>query len=111
MIHAGVAVRAILDAALSEAEWQQQIIDLARLCGWDWYHVYDSRRSNPGWPDLALWCGPHLWLVEAKSERGRLSAAQQMTLDGLRQVQQVHVALWRPRDWPTVERVLAGPAR
>jgi hypothetical protein len=35
---------------VNEAVWQQQVIDLATLYGWEHYHSFDSRRSVPGWP-------------------------------------------------------------
>ena len=39
---------------MSEAEFQAQVVELARLRGWRTHHHYDSRRSTPGWPDLVM---------------------------------------------------------
>lgn len=38
--------------AVPEAEWQQTVIASAERAGWKVYHTHDSRKSNPGWPDL-----------------------------------------------------------
>lgn len=79
-----------------EREWQQQVIDLARMYGWLVYHTFDSRRSEPGFPDLTL---VHSGVVfaELKTDRGRLSPAQEVWLSRLRAAgAEVHV--WRPRD-------------
>ncbi len=54
-------------AVLSEADFMDQVIDLAHLYGWMVYHTYDSRRSAPGYPDLAF-CHPvhhHYFLAGA----------------------------------------------
>lgn len=92
--------------ALSEARWQRQVLTLARLHGWWTYHVQDSRRSAPGWPDLVLLRPPSVLLVELKTDHGRLSAAQRQVLDALATCGlEVHV--WRPRDLPVIGRRLA----
>jgi hypothetical protein len=72
------------------------------------YHTFDSRRSNPGFPDLTLVKGSTLLFVELKSTKGRLTPAQSEWLEALGFV--ASVATWRPchyRDG-TVERVLRG---
>ena len=100
--------RALLDSLVSEKDFQQHIIDTARLCGWDCYHTHDSRRSEPGFPDLVL-AHPRLGLImpELKTERGRVSAAQQHWLDLLRHLG-IDAPVWRPRDLPLIEKRLQG---
>ena len=39
---------------MNEKEFMQQVTDAARKLGWKVYHTYDSRRSEPGFPDLVL---------------------------------------------------------
>ena len=39
---------------ISEKDFQQQVKDLARMLGWKTYHTYDSRRSDPDFPDLVM---------------------------------------------------------
>lgn len=95
---------------VSEKDWQLQVIELAELYGWRVYHTFDSRRSNPGWPDLVL-CRPtsgELLYVELKTDKGRLSAAQRAWLDALAACgQETHV--WRPRDFDAVHDRLKRP--
>ncbi len=83
--------------AISEKEFLQQVIDLAHLTGWLCYHTHDSRRSCKGFPDLILVRGTQLLAAELKSEKGRLSPAQQQWLDAL-SAAGVEVAVWRPSD-------------
>ena len=63
------------------------------------YHTHDSRRSEPGFPDVVV-VGPHglLWR-ELKSSTGRLTPDQRVWLDKLRQAGS-DVDVWRPSDWP-----------
>lgn len=101
--------RAILDRAISEEAFQRQITDLATICGWLWHHVPDSRRSNPGYPDLVL-CHPRhgrIVFVEVKTERGRVSHAQHVWGGALRSAGCDH-RVWRPRHWDEVVAVLTG---
>ena len=48
------------------------VVDLARTLGWRVYHTYDSRRSQPGFPDLVL-VRERILFLELKSETGKLS--------------------------------------
>lgn len=91
---------------LSEAQFQAQVVALARLFGWESYHPWLSVRSARGWPDLALVRPPRLILAELKSEKGKATVAQQRWLDLLGQCPGVEVYLWRPSDWPTIEEAL-----
>ena len=61
------------------------------------YHTYNSRRSEPGFPDWVI-VGQHLMFRELKTERGRLSAAQIAWLDDLKAAGQ-DAGIWRPSDW------------
>jgi hypothetical protein len=91
---------------LSEQDWQARVLDLAEHTRWLRYHVYDSRRSAPGFPDLTLLRGDQLVFAELKSAGGRVTPAQQVWLDGLTRVRHLHVHVWRPGDWRTVQDVL-----
>lgn len=94
-----------------EAEYQAQIVELAEATGWAVYHTYDSRRSNSGWPDLALWRGATLLFLEIKSETGKVTAEQEATIAQLKQVKFVHAAVCRPRHWDEIAETLKGAAR
>src|SRR6266568_2387284 len=90
-------------ASLSEQDFMQQIIDLAHIYGWLCYHTYDSRRSAPGYPDLAF-CHPtrcHYFLAELKAERGRLSPAQKLWIDALHAAG-IECHVWRPSDFDAI---------
>ena len=89
-----------------EADFQADVLELAGLTGWLSYHAYDSRRNAAGWPDLALVKPPRLLLVELKTTRGRLRPEQRVWLTALSACPGVEVAVWRPRDWPMIERAL-----
>lgn len=98
------ATRPILDA-LTERAFQAQVIRYARVFGWAVYHTHDSRRSQPGFPDLVLVRRPRIVWAELKSQRGTVTTEQQAWLDELRACdQEVHV--WRPSDWRIVEGTL-----
>ncbi len=60
---------------MTEAQFQQQIIDLAHALGWRTYHTHDSRRSAPGFPDLVL-VRDRIVYLELKTETGKVSHDQ-----------------------------------
>lgn len=97
--------RVVLDSAVSERQFQDAIVELATRLGWMWYHVPDSRRCPPGWPDLALWRPPQFLLVELKREGGRLSPVQRQTIEQLRECG-LEVCIWRPAMWSEIEETL-----
>jgi len=82
---------------------ERQLLDAIRdACRWGGlltFHAYDSRRSEPGFPDLVV-VGPHgvLWR-ELKSSRGRLTPEQVRWLDRLTEAG-ADADVWRPDDWP-----------
>lgn len=93
---------------MSERQLQSAVVELAKWLGWMIYHTFDSRRSNPGFPDLTLVKGNTLLFVELKAAKGVLTQAQTEWLQALGFV--ATVATWRPCDWTSglVERVLRG---
>lgn len=83
------------------------MVDLARLLGWAVYRTWISIRSPAGFPDLILARpGRPLILAELKSDRGRLTPAQEAWLDLLKQVPGVEVYVWRPADLEAIAAVL-----
>lgn len=93
---------------MSEADWQQQVIQLAHHLGWRHNHTrrtigrgrsWTTATSCVGWPDLELWHPKQrrfMW-VELKSESGVVSEDQRAVLDSLAAAGgEVHV--WRPSD-------------
>ena len=92
--------------AVSEAKWQDTILQSARLQRWLAYHTYDSRRSTPGFPDLILVRPPRIVVAELKTEHGRLSNDQRKWLAHFNECPGVETYVWRPSDWKQVEEVL-----
>jgi hypothetical protein len=110
----------VLQTGLTEADWQSRVIDLARLHGWRVAHFRPARTAQgwrtavaadgAGFPDLVLVRGSSLLLIELKTDRGTVSSAQRAWLDALAQVPGALVDVWRPGDWPVVQRVLGTAA-
>ena len=65
-----------LARSTTEAELLAFVRDLALLRGWIVHHAADSRRADPGLPDLILVRAPRVIFAELKTERGRLRAEQ-----------------------------------
>lgn len=113
----------------SEAGFQAAVVEYAQIRQWALvYHTHDSRRSPEGFPDLVLVRGERIVFAELKSQAGRTSPQQEAWLAGLRRVAVaaagmerervaygivdvaeppiVSVFLWRPSDWPSIEKEL-----
>lgn len=101
---------------LTEAEFQQQVIDLAHALGWRHNHTrrtvgrghrWTTATSVIGWPDLTLWSERQQRLIfaELKTDRGRVTDDQAAVLASLERAgQEVHV--WRPTDLDQIARTL-----
>lgn len=92
--------------AITEAEFQRQVLDVARIYGWSAYHPQLSKWSERGWPDLALVRPPRLVFAELKRENGKTTVHQDRWLGMLREVPGVEVFLWRPSDIEKIAEVL-----
>lgn len=85
--------------AWSEENLQTHVVGLGAGFGWMSYHTYNSRRSNPGYPDLHM-LHPARGLSlfrELKSQKGRVSKDQKTWGDGLLAAGH-DFAIWRPED-------------
>ncbi|MDI3331425.1 MAG: VRR-NUC domain-containing protein [Micrococcus sp.] len=102
--------RTILAKGMSEDSFQDEVIRLAKIHGWKYYHTHDSRRSVAGFPDLVLVHPSRgvLWR-ELKKWNGRVSKEQQEWLDRLADAGE-DAGVWRPMDWldGTIEKELRG---
>jgi hypothetical protein len=106
---------------VTEAAWQEQVTQLAGLCGWRVLHVRKSlgRRNGgrawqtttnvKGWPDLYCWKRGRTLAVELKSEDGKTSPEQREVLASLSEAG-VEVYVWRPSDLEEAKRVLSRRA-
>lgn len=94
---------------MTEKQLQAAIVHLARLYGYRVYHTFDSRKSEPGYPDLHL-VHPSKrvsMLVELKRENGKLSKPQEAWIADLTAAG-VDVRVWRPSDLDTIPGILNG---
>lgn len=115
-----------MQRAQSEDQFQDAVTGAMTMHGWRWYHTFDSQRSNPGFPDLVAVRAGVVLFVELKKQDGVESDDQRLWRESLEQVQRsidaqlaswagvtnprhvlVGVYLWRPSDWPAIEKVLA----
>lgn len=91
---------------LTEKEFMGQVVQLAGLRGWKVFHVYDSRRCVPGFPDLVLVKGRRLVAAELKVGKRKPTPAQRDWLAALAAAG-VAAYLWTaPQSWDEIERVL-----
>lgn len=107
------AAREQVLATVPERDFQRQIIDAARWLGWLVYHVFDSRRDEPGFPDIVMVHPRQRRVVfaELKSEAGRLRPEQLVWLGALMNCPGVECYVWRPRDIDRVMETLREPLR
>ena len=100
----------MLQLVQPESVLQTQVLALARLYGWRWYHTHDSRHSPPGFPDLVLVRGARVIFAELKTQRGRLTLDQRAWLEDLRATC-AEVYVWRPADLPVIAAILRRRTR
>ena len=112
--------RAYEGSKMKEAEFQQQIIDLAHLHGWrcahfrtvriqrkdcSVYYATPVQADGEGFPDLVLLKGNRVIVAEIKSEKGKCSDAQTEWLNAW-ELAGAEVYVWRPQDWNEIEKRL-----
>lgn len=81
---------------MTEKELLQAVRDITRFLRIHAYHTHDSRRSDPGFPDLVV-VGTRVLYRELKTEKGRLRPAQVVWVNALTHAG-VDVGVWRPAD-------------
>ncbi len=88
----------MLAAEMRERDLQAIVGQALTDAGWTWYHTHDSRRSNPGMPDIVALRGSRLIWRELKDMKGRLTTEQKQWKLALETAGQ-NWALWRPDQW------------
>jgi hypothetical protein len=106
----------------TEEAFQQQIIDLAHLHGWrvahfrtvriqrkdgSVYYATPVQADGEGFPDLILLKYCDCIIAEVKADKGKLSYSQKHWLSKWDDIPKVSVYVWRPRDWPEIEKRLS----
>lgn len=94
------------DQKVTEKEWAGTFHETAVLFGWRDYHTYNSRRSEPGFPDHVLVRAERMVIAELKTEEGELSPAQEWWINALQKVAAasngaLEVYLFRPSQFET----------
>ncbi|WP_235929083.1 VRR-NUC domain-containing protein [Marisediminicola senii] len=85
---------------MTEDQLQRVVIAMAERLGFLVYHTHDSRRSQPGFPDLVL-VHPARGMClyrELKKQNGATRPDQKKWLAALTAAGQ-DAAIWRPSDW------------
>jgi hypothetical protein len=103
----------------TEAEFQEQVVQLARLCGWRHLHVrrsigrgtrWTTATNLIGWVDLTLMRPPDgLIFAELKRRGGQPTPEQTEMVDFLSGFPFALAVVWTPDDWPAIETALGVP--
>lgn len=111
-----------LPTNVPERVFQRQVLELAALMGWEWWHddatntarkcdrcgeLVKRRRNAKGWPDLLLFRGPRLVVAELKSATGKVATEQEAWLARFRLIPGAEVYVWRPDDMGEIVRILS----
>lgn len=101
-------------ALVSEKVFTQQVMAEAKANGWMCYHTHDSRRSQPGYPDISA-VHPnrpelgHVYM-ELKVGKNKPTTDQDTWLLSL-EASGDRVFVFRPTDWDEIRSVLRGDQR
>lgn len=100
------------ELTMTEADLQSAVLELLRLRGYRTAHFHDSRREvrpgvfvgdkdAAGFPDIVAVRkrDGRCLIIELKSEKGRLSKAQDEWLLAFEQVEGVEQYVFKPSDW------------
>ena len=93
---------------MTEAELQSAILEVARWNGWKVYHTHNSRRSQPGFPDLILIRDGTMLAWELKSDTGRVTAEQWDWIHAFAGVTEVGSQVIYPDDYDDAINLLSA---
>lgn len=93
-------------AAFPEKELLARVRFMARQYGWRCYHTHNSKRSEPGFPDLCMVKVPRLIFAELKREGESPTIEQEAWLAALGAIPGVLACLWYPSDLPHIITLL-----
>lgn len=106
------------DRAITEANWMNLVAEYARVHGWLVAHFRPSlsggkhmtavQYDGAGFLDLVMVRKGELIFAEVKREvRSEVTPEQARWIDELLTVEGIRVVVWRPSDWPKVQKWLA----
>lgn len=100
----------------NERQFMDNIIRFAHLRGWRLVHQRPARLADGSWrtaicghagyPDITMVRDGVLIFAELKTDKGKLSGEQKDWIRDLERVQGIIVRVWRPSDWPEIEKLL-----
>jgi hypothetical protein len=90
---------------ITEKQFQAWVTKLAKFYGYLVYHTWNSFRSTEGFPDCVMVRPGRLLFAELKSDKGKVTPAQQTWLETLKAAG-CEAHLWRPADSDEIERIL-----
>ena len=94
----------------SEAMLQAVVITMAERLGFLTYSIPDSRRTNPGYPDVHIVGHGVSVYVECKTAKGRVRREQKTWLAELQRAG-IPAMILRPKDVDRLEAMLTRAAR
>lgn len=109
-----VDARAFLDAMVVEDDFLNAVLAYLETQEWLACHTRDSRTVNKrgvGFPDIVAARNGRVVFIELKTMNGRVSAEQKIwhaAIDGRNAGGGLEMYVWRPCDWPTIERIMAA---
>ena len=90
--------RQVMDEAVTEADFQENVRKAALSLGWKLYHSWSAQHSEAGFPDCFLLRGTRSLVLELKKEGENPTPAQR---EWLAAFNDTHIEAWvvRPSDF------------
>ncbi|MCL6437229.1 MAG: VRR-NUC domain-containing protein [Rubrobacteraceae bacterium] len=96
-----------LDFAISEKNFTTRVKGIFRAAGWLTYHTWNSKHSDPGFPDLMLVRDGRLVAMELKVKNNKISECQARWLEALARAGIETYVMW-PRHEAEITKIAAG---
>ena len=94
--------------AITEKQFRQNVIDLAKVLGYDYYFSWTSIHSPRGWPDLSLAReGQPIIFIELKVGKNKPTELQKHWIELLNTTGNKAFVFW-PYQWDEIVEVLNG---
>lgn len=104
--------------AITERQFQEQILQLAAIMGWECVHFRPAQTRHgwrtpvqgslgPGWPDLVLVRDDRIIFAELKRDGGKATPEQERVLRLLGATGHAEVYIWRPAAFDAITALLA----